>query len=143
MRQFPPTSGHCVATRPMGRLFVLLVLLLVSCDRSAPAAPDLLCGNVRSYWDANVGYGYAFACDGTCYEYTYDDQGKREHADYGDVRIGHFDWHVVGNRLSIEAGDYRRTLDIVRFTRTEMVLRAFNEQSAEGLPERFLTKASH
>jgi hypothetical protein len=142
LRPFSPTPGPRVATHPMGRLLVLLMLLVVSCDRSEPAAQDLLGGEACSYWDANVGYNYAFARDGTCYEYTYNDQGKRERADYGDVRIDHFDWHVAGNQLHIEAGEYRRTFDIIRFTRTEMVLQASNDYEAEGLPERVWTKAS-
>ena len=142
MCPLPHPPGHCVATRLMGRLLVLLVLLLVSCDQSAPAAPDLLGGEACSYWDANVGYSYAFSRDGTCYEYMRNDQGKRERADYGDVRIDHFDWYVAGNRLHIEVGDYRRTFDIVSFTSTKMVLRASNEYEAEGAPERVWTKAS-
>ena len=142
MHPIPLPPGHRVATRPMGRLLVLLMLLLVSCDRSEPAAQDFLCGETCSYWDANVGYSYAFARDGTCYEYMYNDQGKRERADYGDVLIDHFDWHVEGNRLHIEVGNYRRTFDIVSFTSTKMVLRESNEDMAEGLPERVWTKAS-
>ncbi|MET4076532.1 hypothetical protein ABIB44_003807 [Hymenobacter sp. UYCo722] len=123
---------------------MLVLLLLVACDRSEPDAQDLICGNTSSYWDANVGYGYAFARDGTCYEYTYNDQGKRERADYGDVRIDYFNWHVAGNQLSIELPNWPRTFEIVRLTGTEMVLRPSNKNSVEVLPvERVvLTKVS-
>lgn len=122
---------------------LLVLLLLVSCDRSEPAAQDLLFGATCGYWDANARYSYAFARDGTCYEYVYNDQGKRKRANYGDVHMDPFDWHVAGNRLRIETGNWVRTFDIIHFTSTEMVLRPSNDFTAVGVPERVvLIKAS-
>jgi hypothetical protein len=112
---------------------MLMLLTLPSCERSERAAQVLLGGDAYSYWDANRGYSIAFARDGTCYEYSYNERGQRVHADYGDVILDHYDWHMAANQLQLEAGDYCRTFQVLRFTRTEMVLRASSEERGQQI----------
>jgi len=100
----------------------LVVCTIAACAQSRTALTKRFSGNSVKYWDAVVGWDWAFYSDGRFVEYLTDSTG-RQFADYGDFRIRGMTFASKGDSIIVLAGVKRlREYKVENVTEEELVV---------------------